>query len=172
MVLFHVTFTQACEFTKLISLKIWVADKFSNFHTVIYTHAITNHNQSFQTVHPIFLFFLFQMEKSSYLHCTWVWIHTWGLMLVEWTHLLPWLVKMYQKSSKVGMLTTLWVVFWWPTLDGSRQVCDKMHRVEISGFFCHSDFTWNQFWCFQKCKFCHFTTFRCSEFVDLGKFHP
>ena len=38
------------------------------------------------------------------------------------------------------------------------------HNVEILGFFYHSDFTWNQFWGFQKCKICHFHTFRGSEY--------
>ena len=33
------------------------------------------------------------------------------------------------------------------------------HSVEFWGFFCHSDFTWNQFRGFQKGKFCHFNTF-------------
>ena len=33
----------------------------------------------------------------------------------------------------------------------------------ISGFFCHSDFPWNQSWriqTFQKLKICHFSTYR------------
>ena len=30
--------------------------------------------------------------------------------------------------------------------------------------FCHSDFTWNQFWCNQKFINCHFCSFRGSEF--------
>ena len=34
------------------------------------------------------------------------------------------------------------------------------HSVEISGFYCHSDFTWNQFWCFLMFKNCHFCSFR------------
>ena len=34
-----------------------------------------------------------------------------------------------------------------------------MHSVEISWFFYHSDFTWNQFLGFLKCKICHFNTF-------------
>ena len=35
--------------------------------------------------------------------------------------------------------------------------------VEISWFFYHSDFTWNQFGEFLKCKISHFTTFIGSE---------
>ena len=48
----------------------------------------------------------------------------------------------------------------------SRHWCDKIqtHSVEISGFFYHSDFTWNQFWGFLKCKICYSNTFRGSEF--------
>ena len=34
--------------------------------------------------------------------------------------------------------------------------------MEISRFFCHSDFTWNQFCGFKKCKICLFNTFRSS----------
>ena len=34
-----------------------------------------------------------------------------------------------------------------------------LHSVDISGFFCHSDFTWNQFWWFKKLKICHFLQF-------------
>ena len=33
------------------------------------------------------------------------------------------------------------------------------HSMEISGFLCYSDFTWNQFWTilkFWNCHFCHF----------------
>ena len=36
--------------------------------------------------------------------------------------------------------------------------------VEISWFFYQSDFTWNQFWGIEKCKICHFNTFKGSEF--------
>ena len=31
-------------------------------------------------------------------------------------------------------------------------------------FFYHSDFTWKQYWRFEKCKICHFNTFRGCEF--------
>ena len=44
--------------------------------------------------------------------------------------------------------------------------------LESSGFFCQSDFTWNQFYWFQKsykCRLCHF---RGSEFCWVGKFQP
>ena len=44
------------------------------------------------------------------------------------------------------------------------------HSVEISWFFYYSDFTWNQFWGFLKCKISHFTTFRSSEFSLLWNF--
>ena len=37
------------------------------------------------------------------------------------------------------------------------------HSVESLRFFCHSDFTWNQFWAFLKSKICHFSKFRGSE---------
>ena len=36
--------------------------------------------------------------------------------------------------------------------------------MQIAGFFCHSDFTWNQFWRILKLQNCHFCTFRGSEF--------
>ena len=39
-----------------------------------------------------------------------------------------------------------------------------LHRVKISEFLNHWDFTWNQFWGFVKCKISHFTTYRGSEF--------
>ena len=42
--------------------------------------------------------------------------------------------------------------------------------VEISGFFYHSDFTWNQFVGFWKCKICHFNTFRGFELWFLWIF--
>ena len=38
------------------------------------------------------------------------------------------------------------------------------HSLEISRFFYHSDFAWNQFWGFLKCKINHFNTFRGLEF--------
>ena len=41
----------------------------------------------------------------------------------------------------------------------------KGHSVEISGFFYHSDLTWNQFWWFYKWKICQFNTFAGSEFI-------
>ena len=36
--------------------------------------------------------------------------------------------------------------------------------MEISGFFCHLDFTWNQFWSFWSSKNCCFNHLRSSEF--------
>ena len=42
--------------------------------------------------------------------------------------------------------------------------------MEISWILYHSDFTWNQFWGFLKCKISHFTTFRGSEFWFLWIF--
>ena len=41
----------------------------------------------------------------------------------------------------------------------------SLHIVEISGFLCHSDFTWNQFWKFLKFQNCRFCNFRGSEIV-------
>ena len=41
----------------------------------------------------------------------------------------------------------------------------KVHTVENSGFFCHSDFTWFQFWPFYSLKNSHFLQFL------LGKSH-
>ena len=38
------------------------------------------------------------------------------------------------------------------------------HNVAISEFFNHSDFMWNQYWGFLKCKISHFNTFRDYEF--------
>ena len=42
---------------------------------------------------------------------------------------------------------------------------DNLLKFSVSqrGNFFHSDFTWNQFWGFEKCKICHFNTFRASE---------
>jgi len=50
-----------------------------------------------------------------------------------------------------------------------NQFCD-LHSLEISGFFYHSDFTWNQVWGFLKCKISHFNTIRGSEFLFLWIF--
>ena len=44
------------------------------------------------------------------------------------------------------------------------------HSEKIWGFFCNSDFTWNQFWIFWKCKISHLTTFRSTEFLILWIF--
>ena len=44
------------------------------------------------------------------------------------------------------------------------------HSVEISQFFYHSDFTWNQILGFEECKICHFKTFRASEYWFLWIF--
>jgi len=37
----------------------------------------------------------------------------------------------------------------------SIQVSISLRSVEISEFYCHSDFTWNQFWSFWSHKNCH-----------------
>ena len=42
----------------MISYKIWVIEKFLNFHTVKY-NAITNHNQSFQMVHGLAILYFY-----------------------------------------------------------------------------------------------------------------
>ena len=44
------------------------------------------------------------------------------------------------------------------------------HSVEMSWFFYHTGFTWNQFWGFLKCKICHFNKFRGSEIWFLWIF--
>ena len=47
---------------------------------------------------------------------------------------------------------------------------DQTHSIEISRFFCHLDFTWNQFWRWQKfLRFCNFTG---SEFHLCSQFQP
>ena len=43
---------------------------------------------------------------------------------------------------------------------GGQMGWKGIHSVDISWFFYHSDFTWNQFWGFSKCKICCFNTFR------------
>ena len=45
-----------------------------------------------------------------------------------------------------------------------------LQSVKISGFFFHSDFTWNQFYRFQKYKICHFYTLAVYEFWFLWMF--
>ena len=45
-----------------------------------------------------------------------------------------------------------------------------VHCVEISWFFDHSDFAWNQFWGLEKCKIWHFNTIRDTEFQYLWIF--
>ena len=44
------------------------------------------------------------------------------------------------------------------------------YSVEISGFYCHHEFTWNQFSWFLKDINCHFNHFRGSEFTFWEKF--
>ena len=41
------------------------------------------------------------------------------------------------------------------------------HSVDNSGYFYYSDFTRNQLWGSNKCRFCHFWS---SEFCTFGKF--
>ena len=44
------------------------------------------------------------------------------------------------------------------------------HTVEISGFICHSDFTWNQFWIIvEVLKLPFFGNYRGSDFCPFGK---
>ena len=38
----------------------------------------------------------------------------------------------------------------------------EFHSVEIWGFVCHSDFTWNWFWPIGSCKYCHFAN-KCED---------
>ena len=44
------------------------------------------------------------------------------------------------------------------------------HNVEISGFICHSDLTWNQCWSFWSHKNCHFDHLSSSEVYIFGNF--
>ena len=65
-------------------------------------------------------------------------------------------------------------------IDFSRKIKTQIGFTKISyifdcevwkfNIFCHSDFTWNQIWRFQKCKICCFNTFRGSEFSFLWIF--
>ena len=41
-----------------------------------------------------------------------------------------------------------------------------LHSVETSGFFYHSDFTWNQFGLFQKLQYYHFENLEWFEFLE------
>ena len=54
----------------------------------------------------------------------------------------------------------------------STNIASSDSTVEISGFFYHSDFPWNQFRRIWKCKICHCNTFRGSEFWFLWIFVP
>ena len=49
------------------------------------------------------------------------------------------------------------------------QLLFLFHSVENYEFFCHSDFTWNQFWRIQKFKKCLFFNFRGSENATIDK---
>ena len=42
--------------------------------------------------------------------------------------------------------------------------------MEISGLFCHSDFTWNRFWSFWSTKIYHFDHLSSFEFWIFGNF--
>ena len=44
------------------------------------------------------------------------------------------------------------------------------HSVEKWQFYCHSDFTWNQFWRIYKFKICHFSSFIGSGFLIFVNF--
>ena len=52
----------------------------------------------------------------------------------------------------------------------AQQLTLELHNVEVSGFFCHSDFTWNRFWSFWSPKNCHLDHFCSSEFLIFGYF--
>ena len=41
------------------------------------------------------------------------------------------------------------------------------HSVETLGFFCHSDFTWNQFWEYRNCTFAVFAILGALKFANL-----
>ena len=47
-----------------------------------------------------------------------------------------------------------------------------VYSVEISNFFCHSNFTWNQSWRILSLKICHFNTSKESEVWLLWIFAP
>ena len=46
----------------------------------------------------------------------------------------------------------------------------SVHSVEIWGYFCHSDFTWNPIWQCRDLKNCHFHHFCDSESRGIGNF--
>ena len=46
----------------------------------------------------------------------------------------------------------------------------ECHSVKISGFFCHSDFSWNQIWRIKKFYNCRFYNFWGSGFWYFGKY--
>ena len=85
------------------------------------------------------------------------------------THFAHYLQTLSNKSTEIQYPKYKLSNFWLPILHKWYKIArnvDWLNSVEISGFFCHSDFTWNQLRCLQKFKNCHFCIFWGSEFWD------
>ena len=96
-------------------------------------------------------------------------------MLLPWNHIFSW--KSYNVEDH-DFTTNFWKQgnerkVRWHFLFFAKVYFDSFiisqdvfrHSVEISWFFHHSDFTWNQFLGFYRCKICHFDTFTLRHWI-------
>ena len=117
--------------------------------------------------------------------CFYAWLQqSWGIVLccylvVQLLAFLPCFQKSTLREEKhfccnrLPFMDFVRYVQWSPLKNGFLHLkTSKLnkHDAEISWFFYHSDFTWNQFTELLKCKICHFFTFRGSEFWSLMNF--
>ena len=92
------------------------------------------------------------------------WFHIkseWKLWKFTIAHLGKYFMKatFFTKEVKVNKELISRNIFW------VRVNFSFLHSVEISGiFYCHHDFTWNQFWPIWSPKKCHFDRFSDFEF--------
>ena len=89
--------------------------------------------------------------------------------------------KVYKESqmgAKTFTTTSLeYTIFFWKyfaSKSGRKKATDLASLIgntQCGNFriFCHSDFTWNQFWSFWSPKNCHFNHFSKYEFLFFGK---
>ena len=61
----------------------------------------------------------------------------------------------------------------WVSMNTAQQkVFKKVYKkIMDPDIFCHSDFTWNQFWCFLQFKICHFCVLEALNFDFYNFLH-
>ena len=99
------------------------------------------------------------------LPCRCIWLFRWYL----------WLLWRIPNTVRKGKCVYLWL-FWWfvsgRPLESCKNKKKSKHSVEVSGFFYHSDFTWNQFGdarCYRNVKYAILTHLEALNF-DLHDF--